>query len=115
MWLDPLRSCHPPACPTPPPPPGVSCNLEPLWRVVDFVCHLQTPPPAADLFKASAALGASVQPGHAGGAVSRKVGVVRQGAGVTVSTDAAAHYQRCPDVLALTSDQLLQLLANKSC
>lgn len=44
---------------SPPRPCGLSCNLEPLWRVVDFVCHLQTPPPAADLFKASAALGAA--------------------------------------------------------
>lgn len=31
---------------------GVSCDLEPLWRVVDYVCHLQTPPLTAELFKA---------------------------------------------------------------
>lgn len=29
---------------------GVSCNLEPLWRDWDFVCHLQTPPPTADIY-----------------------------------------------------------------
>lgn len=43
---------------------GVSCNLEPLWWVVDFVCHLQTPPPAANIFEAALSLSRGPEGGN---------------------------------------------------
>lgn len=57
-------SFRPPRTPLSEKPPGGSCNLEPLWWVVDFVCHLQTPPPAANICEAALSLSRGPEGGN---------------------------------------------------
>lgn len=85
----------------------VSCNLEPLWRVVDFVCHLQTPPPAADVCEATAALcpphcteaqGREKQAGELLGRLVYFLSSLWRCAGLVASTTAIDHYHYAASV-----------------